>query len=314
MNYLEADQTGVSPLTLRPTGNPLHDQLIQGLHAIGQQQQIASQMPQAELELKRSEAIKNRSAAGGYTLDQASSLMSPNGSPEDIAKAKNELASLYPSGVVPKDYAHMGAAAGRSELSLGIRKDQYDQKRLTALGESLDPSKQRAGAFGVSKQVFDRAERLQSLAVASMGNPDRRQMEELAIGLNAMLSGSNTGAQDQVKALVPQSLVGNANKLREWLVNDPTGTGQQEFVKRLNDTIAREKATAMDQIKRTQFQRIGRYADLEQSSPDAFTNALQSNGIEPGEYKAWKSGGYKPMSAVQDKNGKPANDPLGLFK
>jgi hypothetical protein len=193
-----------------------------------------------------------------------------------------------------------------AELGFGEKQDQYNQKRLTALGDALDPSKARAGAFGVSKQVFDRAERLKTLASAFPdGNLDSRQIEELAIGLNAMLSGANAGAQRQVEALVPSSIVGNGQKLAEWLTNEPHGTNQVAFVQRMLGSIDREQSTAADQIKRTQMQRVARYADLERSSPDAFYNVLESAGLDPQEYKKWRAGGYKPMSAVQAPEGVP---------
>lgn len=181
--------------------------------------------------------------------------------------------------------------------------DEKIQKEIDArfikLGEALDPSKQRQGSFGVSKQVFDRAERLESLASALPdGNLDRRQIEELAIGLNSMLSGANTGAQEQVKALVPQSIWGNAQKLTEFLTNNPTGTQQQAFVQRMLGSIAREKQTANSQMNRTRFSRIASYADLEKKNPDMFNEVLQSNGVDPLEYKAWKKGGFKAINAV----------------
>lgn len=187
-----------------------------------------------------------------------------------------------------------------ASVSLGEKQQQYTQKRLTAFGDALDPSKARAGAFGVSKQVYDRAERLQSLASAFPGgNMDSRQIEEMAVGLNAMLSGSNTGASTQVKALVPSSAMGDAMKLKEWLANDPQGTNQQAFVARMLGSVEREKATAADQITRTQMQRTTRFADLEKSVPDDFYNVMQSAGLDPADYKKWKTGGFKPISATQ---------------
>lgn len=183
------------------------------------------------------------------------------------------------------------------------------QQRIAKMSEALDPSKQRQGAFGVSKQVFDRAERLQSLAGAFPdGNLDSRQIEELAIGLNSMLSGSNTGAQAQVASLVPKTIIGNATKLKEWLVNDPQGTSQQAFVQRMLGSVEREKQTASDQIKRTQLSRLTPFAGLEKDDPESFNATLQSFGIEPSEYQEFKKGGRKPASAVvksgEDASGK----------
>lgn len=227
-----------------------------------------------------------------YSPDQVRAL-APGSRAEKIIKA-------YGGGNVPKDALHQLMGGVRLDVTQGEHADQFSDKRLTALGDALDPSKARAGAFGVSKQVYDRAERLESLASAYKdGNLDSRQVEELAIGLTAMLSGANTGAAQQVKSLVPNTIWGNAQKVKEWLVNEPQGLQQQQFVSRMLGSISREKSTASDQIKRTQFQRIGRYADLEQKNPDGFSNALQSAGIDPQEYQQWKKGGYKPMSAVQ---------------
>lgn len=219
----------------------------------------------------------------------------------DESTGKNRIGSYNPeTGELIKKPTDQLAPKPASELNFGEKQVQYNQKRLTALGDALDPSKQRQGAFGVSKQVYDRAERLQSLASAYPdGNLDSRGMEELAIGLNAMLSGSNTGAQAQVASLVPKSAMGDAQKFKEWFLNAPQGTAQKAFVQRMMGSVDREKQTAADQIKRTQLQRVSRYADLEKSSPDEFYNTLQSSGLDPEEYKAWVKNGRKPIDAVQ---------------
>lgn len=212
------------------------------------------------------------------------------------------LAIAFPEGL-PDWGAKMLAQAQEHKLKKDTldseRKKVQREKSFIHMSEALDPSKQRQGAFGVSKQVFDRAERLESLANAFPGgNLRSSEIEELAIGLNSMLSGSNTGAQEQVKALVPKTIWGDGQKLREWLTNEPTGTGQQEFVKRMMGSVAREKETASKQIKRTQLSRISPYAKLEDEDPDTFHATLQSQGIEPEEYQAFKARGYKPESAV----------------
>lgn len=251
------------------------------------------------------------------TVDQISAIknyVDKNGDADSTVA----LASAFPDG--PPDWAAKMMAQSQE---LKQKKDQieterhkiYTEKRITSLGESLDPSKARQGAFGDTKKIFDRAERLQSLASQYPdGNLDSRQIEELAIGTNAVLTGSNTGAQEQVKSLVPKSAWGNAQKLTEWLTNNPRGTQQQAFVARMMDTVGREKNTASDQIKRTQFQRATRYGDLEKSNPDEFYNQLQTYGLDPEEYQAWKKNGFKPISAVQkseDANAKVDAPELG---
>lgn len=224
---------------------------------------------------------------GGFT-SQAS------GTPENV-QAGEVLARLKDK---TKDFAARAKEARQAAL------DKSNEKRLAAFGDILDPSKGRAGAFGVSKQKYDRAEALETLATAYKdGNYDSRQIEELAIGLNALLSGSNAGAATQVSALVPKTAIGNFQKMREWLINEPQGANQQAFVQRMMGTVAREKATAADQIKRTQLQRSVRFQDLEKTSPQEFYNQLQAYGISPEEYRAWRKGGHTPLSAVQAQEG-----------
>jgi hypothetical protein len=201
-------------------------------------------------------------------------------------------------------------------------KEKNDLKRTTAFGDALtNISKTRSGNAAAAQGVVLRAERLETLANAyKSGNLDKRQIEELAIGLNAMLSGSNTGSSEQVKNLVPKTMMGNMMGIGEFLSNDPKGTNQQAFVDRMMGTVQREKATASQQVKRVVMQRAVPYQDLEKTNPDQFYNTLESNGVSREEWKAWRSGGYKQMSAVQSPdnpggNGggtNGGNDPLGI--
>ncbi len=234
---------------------------------------------------------------------------------EKTAQDATRAGTLEKTAHATKDIADANLADRKPfDVQLSEKANQFNTKRFTQLGDALDPSKARAGAFGTSKQVFDRAERLQTLASAYRDNNlDSRQVEELAIGLNSMLSGSNVGAASQVEKLVPKSIMGDAQKLKEWIANDPKGTNQQEFVKRMLGSIDREKSTASDQIKRTQFERIARYGDLEKADADEFANVLQSAGVDPEEYRAFKKGGYKRASAVQGaEGGSKGGDPLGI--
>lgn len=229
----------------------------------------------------------------------------------DISEAQSK-GKLYES---QADYYRNRNPNSEFELKHGEKEDQLTQKRIKQLGDDLDPSRQRSGAFGVSKQVYDRAERLESLANAIPdGNLDRRQIEELAIGLNAMLSGSNVGAQSQVKALVPKTALGDSAKFVEWFSSDPTGANQQAFVHRMMDSVSREKQTAYNQMNRTRFSRIAKYGDLEQKSPELFYSTLRANGVNPEDYSAWAKGGYKDIDANQKNNGSGSQITVGRFK
>lgn len=194
------------------------------------------------------------------------------------------------------------------------RESESLNKNLVNMSKQLDPSQYRAGAFGDSKKVFDRGERLSSLmdsAVAfQKGGADSRQINELAIGMNSMLAGNNVSAVEQVKGLVPSSAIGNASKLAEWLSNEPTGTNQQDFVNRMMNTVNNEMATTKSQMDRTRFQRLSGFSEIEKKHPDEFNNILQSYGINPEDYQAWKKGGYKNISAIQEKQAGPGGSVL----
>lgn len=241
-----------------------------------------------------------------YTTEEAERLkreMQGNaiGAQKDIAKMALE----------GKETAREEAKKDR-ELMLNMtqaqKEDQRAQDRLVKLGEALDPSKSVRSAFGISKIGFDRAERLQALTSAfPSGNLDRRQIEELAVGLNSLLGGSNSPAREQVRALVPKTALGDSLKLYEWLSSSQTGLKQQEFVKRLSDTVSREKETMENQLKRTRFQRIAPFSDLEKQSPDTFYDILRSNDVDPAEYQAWKKGGYKKINTIPTASKFPAD-------
>jgi hypothetical protein len=209
---------------------------------------------------------------------------------EDIAKETNQTR---------EDIAKQSAAdrANNRDITLGQKNDQRTADRLSKMSKDLDPSAMVRGAFSISKQVMDRADRLRTLDDAitayQNGNADSRQIEELAIGMNSLLSGSNTGAQEQVKMLVPKTAIGNASKMYEFLSGNPQGTNQKAFVDRMMQTVEREKQTAQNQINKTRFSRIAQYKDVEEKDPIGFNDVLRSWEINPDEYHAWKTAGYK---------------------
>lgn len=211
------------------------------------------------------------------------------------------------------------------DITVGRRGRQFSLNRLTKLGEALDASKTVRTAFGVNGLGVNRTERLINLAnrytkAGGGTNLDPREMEELAIGLNAILSGSNYGAQRQVQALVPKTAIGDANKLLEWIGNNPRGTGQQSFVARMLNDTSRERDTMKKQIKRDQFSRMGEFSDVEDTLPGKWKNLIRGFGINENEYHDWVDKGQPGMSGIlyssdPSKLGGPFNiksDPLDI--
>jgi hypothetical protein len=185
------------------------------------------------------------------------------------------------------------------------KQDKDTEKQSAAMTKALDPTALSRGAFAIRQQVVDRAERLQTLHNTVQefqnGNYDKRQIEELAIGMNSLLSGSNTGAQQQVENLVPKSIWSDAAKLAEWISNNPTGTKQQAFVKRMSQTVENEKSTSENQIKKTQYQRLAQFDDFAKSNPSQYNDIMNSFGLDTQEYSNWKKSGYKPLQTVSEK-------------
>ena len=194
-----------------------------------------------------------------------------------------------------------GANGPRQDTSNNSAKNELQMdKQVEAFGKAIDPTQNVRNAMGVAKIANDRAQRLNSLISAYPdGNIDSRQTEELAIGIQAMLSGSggggSSGSQELTKGLIPQTVVGNWSKIVEWWKNDPQGLNQQEFVKRLKGTLDREEYVTGKQVLRNQYQRAGAFKWLQTQNPDAFNEVLSSNGIDPKDYNAWVKGGHKPI-------------------
>jgi hypothetical protein len=193
-------------------------------------------------------------------------------------------------------------AKDNKSIALSQKEDQRLNDRASKLSDALDPSRLTRGPFSVSKSIMDRSDRLKTLDeyvnAYQQGNADSRQIEELAIGLNALLSGASQGAQHQVEALVPKSAIGNTKKMIEFLTNNPQGTNQQEFVKRMMGTVQNERNTAEAQIKKTRMQRIAQFEDVKEGDTNKFNNILQSWEIDPNEYDAWKASGFKKIEPV----------------
>lgn len=188
------------------------------------------------------------------------------------------------------------------------RMQQVNEKQTDMLvknmKDDLDPNKARGGNLARNQAQIDQAERLQGLYTEANGdirNLDSRQMEELAIGMNKMLSGSSAGSTTQVEALLPHTVRGNSQKLKEWLLNDPQGSDQKAFVARMAETVDREKHIASDQVRGAQVQRLSAYSKLKKNNPEAYQQILSSYGIDEGDID--ENGRYKRQTGKGTNNG-----------
>lgn len=185
------------------------------------------------------------------------------------------------------------------QYTLGLKEDQWRAKITKDMGDDLDPAKSVRNALGVGQLGIARAERIEGLVNQYKDlNLDQRELKELAIGMNSLLQGSNISAQQQVKALTPRTVWGDANKLAEWLTNDPKGTQQQKFVQRMLNDVRREKQVTQNQVYDYLIKKVSKYNTIREKYPSDWEDIIRSQGINPEKYDSWRKGGYKKNDVV----------------
>lgn len=172
-----------------------------------------------------------------------------------------------------------GAVAGAGQKRL---LDAQTQKFAGDMQKDLDADASRAGNFGQISQKHIMAQAMRTLATTADGhiaNLPAQQQEELALGMARMLTGGNVIASERVKALVPKSIIGDVQKVKSWLLNEPEGANQQAFTKLMLTTINREDDLALKQMNDIRIRRLGRHAQLKQRDPETYQDVLNRYGI-----------------------------------
>lgn len=172
------------------------------------------------------------------------------------------------------------ANAKRSE----DKQSENDNKDAMKLQQDLDKGwATRGGQGGVIQGKVTAAQAAQALidqGKVQSGGLDSRQVEELAQSTARLLGGTNA-ASARVEGLVPHTIWGRAQTLKEWLTNKPAGQDMQAFTDRLAETVKREKELAENQMKEYQIQTLPAHSRLKKSNPDLYNSILQAKGIEP---------------------------------
>ena len=258
---------------------------------------IASGKPEALAELPRSQQLAGLASQAKAKKDTMQ--VDPKMAAEPWAVAAGLEPGGYPTSFVEKSRT---AYKGSNNKEKTPREQKIIDDSVVAMGKDVDPRAFRSGGFGDSAKVFDRSERLEALTravdVNQRGNYDKRQIYEIANGVQSLLSGGNVAAVDLVREFVPHTLWGKVKDVQEWLTNNPTGRDQQDFAKRAMQTVANEKATTDAQIKRERFQRLSKWDHVRRNAPEAWENVVRSFEVDPREYDLWKKLGYQKMSAM----------------
>jgi hypothetical protein len=165
-------------------------------------------------------------------------------------------------------------AANREKL------DAQDIKRLDSANKVITASLGRTNtAFGRMANILRSAEAIEQLAHGTT-NLDSRQIKEVAASLDSMLTMGASTVSGRA-GLVPHSYAGDMAKIAEYITNVPKGTQQQAFIKKMLDTVTREKKLAEEQIKRESKKMLSSYADLQKKQPEAWNTMIQAQGLDP---------------------------------
>jgi hypothetical protein len=171
-------------------------------------------------------------------------------------------------------------ARSNRELTVGLKTQQDDENRLAKLGEAMSTEKMRSGSVGQMSQSLAGIGKLKALMSGYKGNLTPQEWQEAAIAWNRILTqGGTGGGEHSIEALVPHSLKGNIMGQIQWLTNDPTGTAQQEFAKRLQLGMDREEKYATGYVNKYKVGRLMDFQDVASRKADEVRMKLESQGI-----------------------------------
>lgn len=164
--------------------------------------------------------------------------------------------------------------------------DDKDTKRLDQANKLITASIQKNNtAFGRGANIVRSAEAIENL-VAGMDpkDIDKRQVYEIASSLDAMLS-SGASTVSGREHLIPKSFTKDAAGIAEYITSRPQGVGQQAFIKRMLETVEREKELAKHQVKTESKKMLSSYADIQKRNPEIWNLMLQQHDLNPDLFK-----------------------------
>jgi hypothetical protein len=260
--------------------------------------------------------LLNRMSPGVYSKEQLDNM-----SADDVEAAMKgtEVKAKIDQSTAAQQMAHQDRMVKNEMLqqARGQKQSEGVDKLVREMRNDFDADKGRSGNFGQISAKVQSAERLQTLADAFKdGNLPPAQVEEFALGLSNMLAPGGGGSRAQVEALVPHSAVGDAQKLKSWLFNEPLGANQQKFVEMMNHTVQREKETASNQLNAIRASRLPVHETLKNLAPDRYNAMLQSYGLDPknikdGKYIVPNQSGNGDTVTIQTPDGRTGTIPRG---
>lgn len=204
---------------------------------------------------------------------------------KEAASARRDIATGNQNNKVNVAKINQGVVPGDDDGNPSALGGKMLQKRLDELQKDLDANGGRAGEMGKNQARVGAANRVLTLALDENGQPRNltpQQMPELAQSVASLIANGGTSAQAQIEHLTPHTITGDINAKIQYLMNQPTGAGQQSFVANMAELAKREQTVAQQAMSKSRLQRLGRHAQLIKSNPDDVAPILTDYGIEIG--------------------------------
>ncbi len=236
---------------------------------------------QAEMQKNAAIAVKEQQMIGPTTQatkDLITQMHAKLGTPApDTSKMTEQQSNQYYDNATKM----MPKQADPSKLSLSDKQDQFDEKMMVKLDDRLNWGKSNRGANGQAAASLRGIGQLDALFKGYKNDLTPQEWEEASIAWARILSaGGNGAARAQVEALVPKTALGNVKALQQWYSNNPTGTNQQEFAKRMQTGMARETKYNTEYLQKETLKVLDGYKDvLARRSPDDLREFFQNKGL-----------------------------------
>jgi hypothetical protein len=157
------------------------------------------------------------------------------------------------------------------------------QKMSNALASDKASSRSALGKAALKLQSSEAIETLAS-SYKNLNQLDTRQINEIARSLDSLLAGG-AATVSGTEHLVPKSALASGSKLMEWISSNPQGAQQGEFVKRMLETVGREKELAQKQLQDYSKKKLPAFNRLKQLDPLTYNQLLTENGLDEDSLK-----------------------------
>lgn len=209
----------------------------------------------------------------------------PQVDPKEVAK----IAALYPSGMMPEAVFNTTSASLRKGITSPIAEQKKIGRQQQTLNNFIAGQSKNKILKDASIMVFQ-DDRLQALNDYAKGNPTDQEVHELTVTFDRILRGGGIPPVTEIENLLPTSAMASGSKMWQWLTAEPTGTNQQELIKRLVGGASRETEVARDNIKR-ELERLKINIHPEDAKDPAFMKKIEAtilSQVSPEEYNSVK--------------------------